>query len=324
MAKTLTLQRLAQHLQGELRGAGAYEISGPGTIQAGRPGEIGFLDQSHYRHFLADSRLGAIIVREPLDLALNQIIVGDVKRAWRQTLELFKPELEPATISPQALLADNISLGKEVAIGAGAVLEAGVKLGDRVRVAAGAILEADVTVGPGTQIGAGAKLLRKTVVGANCLIGPGAVIGSRGFGLNFEAGRWREIPQLGGVTIGDEVEIGACTTIDCGAVRDTVLEEGVKLDNHIQIGHNVHIGAHTIMAGCSVVAGSVRFGRYCVVGGACVFAGHIEICDGAQFTGHSSISKSITTKGLYSSGFPAVLDREWKRFVVKLRILTRD
>lgn len=324
MGKTLTLQRLAQHLQGELRGAGDYEIHGPGTIQQGRPGEIGFLDQDHYRHFLAASQLGAIIVREPLDSPIRQIIVSDVKRAWRQTLELFKPAPPPPVISPRALLAENISLGKQVAIGAGAVIEEGVRLGDRVRVAAGAIIEAGVSVGPDSHIGAGAKLLRKSTVGARCLIGPGAVIGSRGFGLNFEGGRWLEIPQLGGVTIGDDVEIGACTTIDCGAVRDTVLEEGVKLDNHIQIGHNVHIGAHTIMAGCSVVAGSVRFGKYCVVGGACVFAGHIEICDGAQFTGHSSISKSITAKGLYSSGFPAILDREWKRFVAKLRILTRD
>ena len=151
-----------------------------------------------------------------------------------------------------------------------------------------------------------------------------AVIGERGFGNNFENGRWLPVTQLGGVRIGDDVEIGACTTIDRGAVRDTIIGNGVKLDNQIQIGHNVVIGDHTVIAGSAVIAGSVTFGKYCVVGGACVFTGHITICDGAQFTGHSSISKSVTEPGAYSSGIPAMPARQWKKFFATLKLLAKE
>ena len=319
----MKLSEIAQRLGAELLGADR-DISGPGTIQEGRPDEIGFLAEAKYQHHLPSCQLGAIITAQPLETPIAQLRVREVKRAWRQALLLFAPPPPPARISPRALLGEALRLGTDCHIAAGAVLEDGVELGDRVRIGANAVLERGVRIGADSVIGAGAKILERSVIGARALIGANAVIGSRGFGLNFEDGRWLEIPQLGGVRIGDDVEIGAATTIDCGAVRDTVLEDGVKLDNHIQVGHNVHIGAHTIIAGCTVIAGSTRFGQYCVVGGACVFTGHIEICDGAQFTGHSSISKSITAKGLYSSGFPAILDREWKRFIAKLRLLTKD
>ena len=172
--------------------------------------------------------------------------------------------------------------------------------------------------------GQGARLLEGTTTGARARILANAVIGERGFGNNFENGQWLPVAQLGGVRIGDDVEIGACTTIDRGAVRDTVIGNGVKLDNHIQIGHNVIIGDHTVIAGSAVIAGSVTFGKYCVVGGACVFTGHITICDGAQFTGHSSISKSIHQPGAYSSGIPAMPALQWKKFFAKLKLLAKE
>ena len=179
-------------------------------------------------------------------------------------------------------------------------------------------------IGADSHIGAGARLLAGTTTGARVQILANAVIGERGFGNNFEDGRWLPVAQLGGVRIGDDVEIGACTTIDRGAVRDTVIGNGVKLDNQIQIGHNVVIGDHTVIAGSAVIAGSVTFGKYCVVGGACVFTGHITICDGAQFTGHSSISKSVTAPGAYSSGIPAMPARQWKKFFATLKLLAKD
>ena len=179
-------------------------------------------------------------------------------------------------------------------------------------------------IGADSHIGAGARLLEGTTTGARVQILANAVIGERGFGNNFENGRWLPVAQLGGVRIGDDVEIGACTTIDRGAVRDTIIGNGVKLDNHIQIGHNVVIGDHTVIAGSAVIAGSVTFGKYCVVGGACVFTGHITICDGAQFTGHSSISKSVTEPGAYSSGIPAMPARQWKKFFATLKLLAKE
>ena len=181
-----------------------------------------------------------------------------------------------------------------------------------------------VRIGADSHIGAGARLLAGTTTGARVQILANAVIGERGFGNNFENGRWLPVTQLGGVRIGDDVEIGACTTIDRGAVRDTIIGNGVKLDNQIQIGHNVVIGDHTVIAGSAVIAGSVTFGKYCVVGGACVFTGHITICDGAQFTGHSSISKSVTEPGAYSSGIPAMPARQWKKFFATLKLLAKE
>lgn len=322
--KTYSLKQIAEHLNAQLIGNEETIIIHAGTIQDGQNGEIGFLNESTYKKYLNDCQLSALICNEKLETSINQLIVSDVKSAWRKVLTLFQADLPPAQISPKALLGENIQLGAGVSIGMGAIIEDGVKIGAGTRIGAGTIIERGVVIGENGQIDAGVKILEKTRIGDRVRILSGAVIGSRGFGLNFEGGKWLEIPQLGGVFIGDDVEIGACTTIDCGAVRDTIIEDGVKLDNQIQVGHNVRIGAHTIMAGCSVIAGSTTFGKYCVVGGASVFAGHITICDGAQFTGHTSVSKSVTEKGLYSSAFPAVSDREWKRFVAKLRMFSKD
>lgn len=302
----------------------ALYIDGVGTIQDGQAGEIGFLAESHYQKYAAQTGLTALIVKEPIESQAHLLIVDDVKSAWRQVLLHFEPALPEAVISEHAFIAADAELGQGVSVGAGAVIESGAVIGDGCRIAAGAIIARGVRIGRDSRIGAGVKILEKSRIGERAEIAAGAVIGSRGFGLHFEQQRWHSLPQLGGVMIGDDVEIGACTTIDCGAVRDTIIEDGVKLDNHIQVGHNVHIGAHTVIAGCCVIAGSVKFGRYCIVGGACVFAGHIEIADGVHFTGHSSISKSITEKGVYSSGFPAVADREWKRFVASLKRLVKN
>ena len=287
---------IAARLGGALIGDPAAPIHGAGTLQDGQPGEIGFLSEPHYRKYLADTALTAVLLAEPCpESRATQIIVADVKRAWRELAESFAPPPQPPTLSPQAHIDPSATIGAN-----------GVRLG------------------AACHIGAGARLLEGTTTGARVHILANAVIGERGFGNNFENGRWLPVAQLGGVRIGDDVEIGACTTIDRGAVRDTIIGNGVKLDNHIQIGHNVVIGDHTVIAGSAVIAGSVTFGKYCVVGGACVFTGHITICDGAQFTGHSSISKSVTEPGAYSSGIPAMPARQWKKFFATLKLLAKD
>ena len=316
---------IAARLGGALIGDPAAPIHGAGTLQDGQPGEIGFLSEPHYRKYLADTALTAVLLAEPCpESRATQIIVADVKRAWRELAASFAPPLPPPAISPQAHIDPTATIGTNVAIGAGAVIGAGADIGDGCRIEPLTYIAPGVRIGADSHIGAGARLLAGTTTGARVQILANAVIGERGFGNNFENGRWLPVAQLGGVRIGDDVEIGACTTIDRGAVRDTIIGNGVKLDNHIQIGHNVVIGDHTVIAGSAVIAGSVTFGKYCVVGGACVFTGHITICDGAQFTGHSSISKSVTEPGAYSSGIPAMPARQWKKFFATLKLLAKE
>ena len=316
---------IAARLGGALIGDPAAPIHGAGTLQDGQPGEIGFLSEPHYRKYLADTALTAVLLAEPCpESRATQIIVADVKRAWRELAASFAPQLPPPAISPQAHIDPTATIGTNVAIGAGAVIGAGADIGDGCRIEPLAYIAPGVRIGADSHIGAGARLLAGTTTGARVQILANAVIGERGFGNNFENGRWLPVAQLGGVRIGDDVEIGACTTIDRGAVRDTIIGNGVKLDNQIQIGHNVVIGDHTVIAGSAVIAGSVTFGKYCVVGGACVFTGHITICDGAQFTGHSSISKSVTEPGAYSSGIPAMPARQWKTFSATLKLLAKE
>ena len=316
---------IAARLGGALIGDPAAPIHGAGTLQDGQPGEIGFLSEPHYRKYLADTALTAVLLAEPCpESRATQIIVADVKRAWRELAASFAPPLPPPVISPQAHIDPSATIGTNVTIGAGAVIGAGADIGDGCRIEPLAYIAPDVRIGTDSHIGAGARLLAGTTTGARVQILANAVIGERGFGNNFENGRWLPVAQLGGVRIGDDVEIGACTTIDRGAVRDTIIGHGVKLDNQIQIGHNVVIGDHTVIAGSAVIAGSVPSGKYCVVGGACVFTGHITICDGAQFTGHSSISKSVTEPGAYSSGIPAMPARQWKKFFATLKLLAKE
>lgn len=316
---------IAARLGGALIGDPAAPIHGAGTLQDGQPGEIGFLSEPHYRKYLADTALTAVLLAEPCpESRATQIIVADVKRAWRELAASFAPPLPPPVISPQAHIDPTATIGTNVAIGAGAVIGASANIGDGCRIEPLAYIAPGVRIGTDSHIGAGARLLAGTTTGARVQILANAVIGERGFGNNFENGRWLPVTQLGGVRIGDDVEIGACTTIDRGAVRDTIIGNGVKLDNQIQIGHNVVIGDHTVIAGSAVIAGSVTFGKYCVVGGACVFTGHITICDGAQFTGHSSISKSVTEPGAYSSGIPAMPARQWKKFFATLKLLAKE
>lgn len=323
---TYTAKDLAAHIGAQISGDGDVVINAAGSLEDGQPGEIGFLAESRYEKYLAESQLSAVIVSKAYEaLAMTQLVVPDVKKAWRVLALLFeqKPVVRPG-IHPGALVDANAVIGREVSIGAGAVVDAGAVIGDGCQIAPLAYIGAGVMLGENCIIGSGVRLLTRTVIGARAHILANAVIGERGFGFSLEQGNWQPIAQIGGVVIGDDVEIGACTTIDRGAVRDTIIGHRVKLDNQIQVGHNVVIGDDTIIAGATVIAGSVRFGKHCVVGGCSVFAGHISICDGAQFAGHSSVSKSVTKPGLYCSALTVMPDRQWKRFVAKLHIFAKD
>jgi len=208
-----------------------------------------------------------------------------------------------------------------VSIGALAVIEAGAVIGD------GAVIGAQCFIGTGAAIGAATRLAPRVVVGNDCSIGArgilhsGVVIGADGFGFAPTEGRWEKIEQLGAVRIGDDVEIGANTCIDRGALDDTVIEDGVKLDNLIQIGHNVRIGAHTAMAGCAGVAGSADIGAHCTVGGGAVILGHLTLADGVHISAASVVTRSILKPGQYSGVFPIDDNSSWEKNAATLRQL---
>jgi UDP-3-O-[3-hydroxymyristoyl] glucosamine N-acyltransferase len=319
-----SLAELAERFGLELRGDGAVRIRGVGTLAAARPGELGFLANPKYRRDLAGTAASAVVLAAADADASPApcLVAASPYAAFARIAALFDPEpavvpgIDPsariapdAAIDPTAQVGPFVAIGARSRIGAGAVLGPGVVVGD------------DCEVGPGCVLGARVTLVVRVRLGAHVRIHPGAVLGADGFGLAMDGGRWVKVPQRGGVVVGDHCEIGANTTIDRGALDDTVLEEDVRLDNQIQIGHGVRIGAHTAMAGCAAVAGSSRIGRYCLIGGGAGIVGHIELCDRVTVAAMSLVTRSIAEPGEYSSTLPAQDIRAWRRTGARLRQL---
>ncbi len=198
-----------------------------------------------------------------------------------------------------------------------------MSIGAGVQIAGGCYIGAGSTIGADSRVSANVVICHGVTIGERVNIAPGAVIGSDGFGLANEDGKWINVPQLGSVRIGDDVDIGANTTIDRGALEDTVLEEGVRLDNQIQVAHNVHIGAHTAIAGCVGISGSARIGKHCMIGGGAGIVGHLEIADNVVITGMTMVTRSISRPGVYSSGVPAQDNDSWNRNYARLRQLDK-
>lgn len=318
------LAELAARFGLEVRGDGGTLIHGVGTLADAGPGQLSFLANPRYRRELASSRAGAVVLSaaDAADAPMPCLVARQPYVAFARIAALFEPVpvhapgIHPsavvaadAVVDPGAHVGPFTSIGARCRIGAGAVIGPGCVLGE------------DNEVGPGCELVARVTLVTRVRLGARVRIHPGAVLGADGFGLAMDAGRWTKVPQLGGVVVGDDCEIGANTTIDRGALGDTVLEEDVRLDNQIQVGHNVRIGAHTAMAGCVAVAGSARIGRYCLVGGAAGIAGHLEICDKVTITAMSFVTQSITKPGEYSSGMPVQDGRVWRRNAARFRHL---
>ena len=320
----LTLREIVARLGGEAVGEVGAPLTGVATLDSAGPGDIAFLANPKYRGRLATTRAGAVILGPgDRDAAAMPRIVSDNPYAYyARTVALFHPQpaVRPgshpfAQVDGSATVDANAEIGAFVVIGAGASVGAGAAigshcvLGDGVAVGAGTRLHPRVTIYPGCRLG------------ARCIVHSGVVIGADGFGMARDAGAWVKIPQVGGVRIGDDVEIGANTTIDRGALDDTIIEDGVKLDNLIQVAHNCVIGAHTVIAGCTGISGSVTIGRHCMIGGGVGFVGHIGICDHVTISGMSLITKSITQPGTYTSAIPFMPHAEWLRNAVHLRHL---
>lgn len=319
--RKVTLARLAEITQGHVIGDESVEIQAVAPMDRAGVGEITFLSNSKYIKNLKDCQASAVMLKEDQasSTAGNVLVVDDPYVAFAKVAQLLDATPSPAKdIAESAVIAVDVELGSHVSIGANAVIESGVTLADGVTIGAGCFIGKGSKIGRNTQLWANVSVYHSVHIGEDCLIQSGSVIGADGFGYANEKGEWIKIPQIGGVTIGNRVEIGACTCIDRGALDDTVIEDNVILDNLLQIAHNVHIGYGTAIAGGTVVAGSSTIGKYCVIGGATVINGHIDIVDGVTITGMGMVMRSISEKGVYSSGIPLQSNKEWRKTAARV------
>ncbi|HYQ71022.1 MAG TPA: UDP-3-O-(3-hydroxymyristoyl)glucosamine N-acyltransferase [Gammaproteobacteria bacterium] len=323
----VTLGELAGKIGGELRnGNPASRINSVATLQHAGEGDISFLANKGYRRFLQDTRATAVILSAAdADACPTAAIILDNPYAgYARAAALLAPALPArqgihpqSSVDPGSRVDPAAWVGPYCSIEAGAVIHAGVQLAAGCHVGAGSV------IGAGSRIGANVVVCHDVSIGERVTIAPGAVIGSDGFGLAKDQGKWLNVPQLGSVRIGNDVDIGANTTIDRGALEDTILEEGVRLDNQIQVAHNVFIGAHTAIAGCVGISGSARIGRHCLIGGGVGIVGHLEITDNVVVTGMTMVTRSITEPGVYSSGVPAQDNESWNRNYARFRQLDK-
>ncbi len=315
---------IAQQSGAELHGDGEIPVSRIDTLVDADASAISFLTNPHYKKHLAETRAGAVILaREHLDdCPCAALLTDDPQLCYARVAALLAPsdEFTPGRHDSAVVDAD-ATVDASAWIGPTAVIEAGAIIGPGVFVGPGCVVARGARVGAGSRLVSRVTLCHDVVIGERVLIHPGAVIGADGFGLARAAEGWQKIPQLGTVRIGDDVEIGANTTIDRGAIRDTIIERGAKLDNQIQIAHNVRIGEHTAIAACVGISGSTTVGRNCTLGGGVGLAGHLEFGDNTHFTGQSLVTRSFSEPGLYSGNMPALPNREWRKAVARFRHL---
>jgi UDP-3-O-[3-hydroxymyristoyl] glucosamine N-acyltransferase len=284
-------------------------------------GDVTFLSNPKYAKHLADCQATVVMVKEAQREACsgNVLVVDDPYVAFAKVAQALDTTPPPATsIASSAVIADDARLGDNVSVGANAVIESGVELGDNAVIGAGCFIGKNAKIGANTKLWSNVSIYHDVVLGDDCLVQANTVIGSDGFGYANEKGEWIKIPQLGSVIIGNRVEIGSCTTIDRGAIEDTIIEDNVILDNQMQIAHNVQIGYGTAMAGGTIVAGSTKIGKYCIIGGGTVINGHIEIVDGVTITGMGMVMRGISEKGMYSSGIPLQPNKEWRKTATRV------
>ncbi|MFK3557492.1 UDP-3-O-(3-hydroxymyristoyl)glucosamine N-acyltransferase [Pasteurella multocida] len=313
-----SLQELAQQIGATIRGNADVVVESIAPLDKATEKQLTFISNPKFRSLLAQSHAGILVVSEA-DVAFcveqsNLLIVNDPYVAYAVLAQYMDSTPKAASgIATSAVVAESAMLGENVSIGANSVIEDGVTLGDHVVIGANCFVGKNSKIGAYTQLWANVSVYHEVEIGQHCLIQSGAVIGSDGFGYANDRGRWIKIPQVGQVIIGNHVEIGACTCIDRGALDPTVIEDNVIIDNLCQIAHNVHIGTGTAVAGGVIMAGSLTVGRYCLIGGASVINGHMEICDKVTITGMGMVMRPITEPGVYSSGIPLQTNKEWRK-----------
>lgn len=302
----------------------ATEIHSVAPVQHAGLGQISFISNPKYKKFLTETSASAVIVTEALaaDSPVPALISNNPYVTYARIAALLSPWMMPqGSVHASAVVAASATVHETAFIGPNAVIDEDAVIGQNCSIGAGCYIGPRVIIGEQSRINANVSIYNDCKIGKRNIIHSAAVIGADGFGFANDNGRWVKVPQTGAVVIGDDVEIGASTTIDRGALDDTVIEEGVKLDNQIQIAHNVRIGAHSAIAGCSGVAGSTTIGKYCTIAGMCTIVGHIELVDNVHVTAMSLITKSITRAGSYSSGTPFEETASWRKNSVRFRQL---
>ncbi len=311
-----SLGQIAEHLGAELKGDGSIEISSISTVDEAVQGDLSFVTSNKYISQLKATDASAVLITEDMlsSARVAALVVSNPRAAYARVVSLLYPEWMPepgldstAQIDAAAKIADSAYVGPNV------VIEAGVVIGENCVINSGCVIGRESVIGRGTYLYPNVTVYHGCSIGEYCILHASSVVGSDGFGFELDDGEWLKIPQVGGVVIGNKVEIGACSVVDRGAINDTVIEDGVKLDNHVQIAHNVHVGAHTLMSRGVGIAGSTRIGKNCLFAGMVGVRDHVDITDGVTVTAMSLVTKSLKKPGSYSSNTPIDDTRAWRR-----------
>lgn len=321
--KKYSLAQLADFLSAELRGDRNCVISSIAPLNKAVTGQISFFEDSRYKDYLSSTKASAVILTAKdsvnLDSTINLLIVENPYLCYAKISKLFVDvPILPAGTHETTIIGKCCIIDGSAAIGPYCTIGESVRIGKNVQIHGGCRLGKNSIISSDTILYPNVTLYHNVRIGERCIIHSGAVIGSDGFGNVNHNGVWHKIYQLGSVVIGNDVEIGANTTLDRGALEDTIIEDGVKLDNQIQVAHNVQIGAHTAIAGCVGIAGSTKIGKHCMIGGGVGVSGHIDLCDGTILTARSAVHKSIDKPGIYAGAIPAMEHRAWWRILKRL------
>jgi UDP-3-O-[3-hydroxymyristoyl] glucosamine N-acyltransferase len=321
---TVTLGELAVRFGCELRGDPGVVVDTVGALSHAGPRAVTFLANPKLAAQLKESRAGAVILDAKSAGAspVPTLVVENPHATYARVATLLHPEppVRPG-IHPTAVIAADARIDSSAEIAPHVTVGERAVIGARCYIGPGTVIERDAVIGDDARLLARAFIAHRVRLGARCVVQPGAVIGADGFGFANEKGAWIKVPQLGSVLVGDDVEIGGNTTIDRGAIEDTVIEDGVKLDNLIMVAHNCRIGAHTAIAAMTGIAGSTLIGKRCFIGGEAGFSGHLSVCDDVVILGRSLITRSITKPGVYSSALSAEEASVWRRIVGRIKRL---
>ena len=319
-----SLKQLAEHIGARLIGDAELVISAVAQLDEAGDGDVCFVNSAKYVANLKSTSASAVILREDIvaDSPVASLVVENPRAAYAKIVALLYPEVIPvpgvhatAVVDPSASISSLAYIGPNVVIEEGAVVE------DNVRIDAGCFVGRNSRIGRNTHLYSNVTVYHTCVIGECCIMHSASVIGSDGFGFEHDQGEWLKIPQVGGVVIGNSVEIGACSVVDRGALQNTVIGNGVKLDNHVQIAHNVNVGEHTLMSRGVGIAGSTRIGKNCLFAGMTGVKDHVEIADNVIVTAMSMVSKSLTKPGSYSSNTPIDETRVWRKNSARFRQL---
>jgi UDP-3-O-[3-hydroxymyristoyl] glucosamine N-acyltransferase len=324
MGQKITSGDLVKKLGGELIGDPNLLINSVASLESANQNSISFFNNPKYLDLLKSTKAAVVIIKKGNlpDRSGTSIVIDNPYLYFAKVSQLLNPnKILKKEIHKSAIIHPSCKLGQDVYIGPNVVIEENVSLGDDVVIHAGSIVESDSAIGNASVIHPHVVIKANTIIGKNCILYAGCIIGSDGFGYAKDDSKWLAIPQIGRVLLGDNVDIGSNSTIDRGALDDTIISSGVKIDNLVQIGHNCLVGENTIIAGCVGIAGSAKIGKNCAIGGAAMILGHLSITDNVTISPGSMITRSIKTSGTYTALMPFQDHETWLKTAAKIKRL---